>query len=63
MPDDAVLLVRSIGTDNVKRLEDALLEQKVPYFIGAARKDEVSFYVQRERRDEVERLVKDYLTK
>lgn len=63
LPDDAVLLVHSVGTDNVKKIEEALQNQRVSYFMGAARKDDVSFYVQKERRDEVERLVKDYLAK
>ena len=45
LPDDATLLVRSVGTDNVSKVEDVLREQKIPYFMAAERKDYVRFYL------------------
>ncbi|HLD39910.1 MAG TPA: hypothetical protein VJB13_02105 [Candidatus Nanoarchaeia archaeon] len=61
LPDDATLLVRSVGTDNVSKVEDVLREQKIPYFMAAERKDDVRFYVEKERRDEIEKVVREYL--
>ena len=61
LPDDATLLVRSLGTDNVSKVEDVLREQKIPYFMAAERKDDVRFYVEKERRDENEKVVREYL--
>ena len=61
LPDDATLLVRSLGTDNVSKVEDVLREQKIPYFMAAERKDDVRFYVEKERRDEIEKVVREYL--
>ncbi|MEK6899907.1 MAG: hypothetical protein AABX05_02170 [Nanoarchaeota archaeon] len=63
LPDDAVLLVRSTGLDYVRKVEEALRNQKIPYFIAAERKDEVNFYVEKDRRDDFEKLVKAYLLK
>jgi len=62
LPGDVVLLVRSVGIDNVRILEDALREQKIPHFMAAERKDDVSFYVQEEQRDEIEIQIKLYLS-
>ena len=62
LPDDATLLVSSMGTDNVRKVEDVLREQKITYFMAAERKDDVSFYVQEGQRNEVERIVRQYLS-
>jgi hypothetical protein len=61
LPDDAVLLVRSVGTKNVQKVEDALREQNISYFMAAERKDDVQFYVKKESRDEIEKAVRQYL--
>ena len=61
LPEDSVLLVRSVGLENVRKIEDALRSQQIPYFMAAERKDDVSFYVQKENRNDIEGLVKNYL--
>ena len=62
LPDDAVLLVRSVGLKHVDMTNEALMKHTISYFTAAVRKDDVGFYVQKERRDEVERLVKEYFS-
>ncbi len=63
LPDDSVLLVRSVGLEHVARTNEALMKHKIPYFTGALRKDDVNFYVQKERRDEIEQLVRQYFAR
>jgi len=51
LPKDASLLVRSVGTDNVRDLEEGIRAYEsqtgkvVPYIMAAERKDDVQFYV------------------
>ena len=63
LPDDAVLLVRSVGLKHVDMTSQALREYAIPYFTAAEYKDNVQFYVQKERLNEVEKLVKEYFAK
>lgn len=53
LPKDASLLVRSVGTENVRDLEEGIRAYKqetgrdIPYIMAAERKDDVEFYVQK----------------
>lgn len=58
VPDDAQLLVTAVGTDWVRKIQDALAVGKFPYITAAARKDKVHFYVQKDRHDEIREFVK-----
>lgn len=51
LPSDSSLLVRSVGTENVRDIEEGIRAYKqeigknVPYIMAAERKDDVEFYV------------------
>ena len=61
LPDDASFLVRSLGTENVRDIEDGIRAYKettgkdVSYIMAAERKDDVEFYVPK---DKVQELMK-----
>lgn len=58
IPDDAKFLVRAVGTYHVQVISDALRENGFPYFTAASRKDDVSFYVQEDRFEEIKEAVR-----
>ena len=57
-PDDAVMLLRVVGTTNISKVRRALDEAEIPYTMGGRRKDDVNFYVPAARRDEAEREIR-----
>lgn len=56
-PDDAVVLVRAVGTLNVEEIERALYAGGFDWCAGAHRKDDVTFYVPEFKRAEAEKFV------
>lgn len=67
LPDDAVLLVRSVGTENVRdvtegiRAYDAAKGKQTLYFMAAERKDDVKFYVKKDEVKDITDFIKPLL--
>jgi len=57
-PEDAVFLVRAVGTDHVTKVQYALSAWDGPSTAGGSHKDDVTFFVPRDRREEAEKFVK-----
>lgn len=56
-PDDAVVLIRVVGTTNIDKVRKALEETDIPFTMGGRRKDDLNFYVPEGRKDEAKREV------
>lgn len=55
-PDDAVILVRVTGTVTISQVRSALNEAEIPHTMGGTRRDDVTFYVPKDRLAEARRL-------
>ena len=67
LPDDASLLVRSLGTENVHDTEDGIRTyaretgKGVPYIMAVERKDDVKFYVPKDAAEDLRNFLKAHL--
>lgn len=53
LPDDSKLLVRAVGSDFIRQIEEGLRRLDCPYFTALRRRDDVDFYVPKDRHEEV----------
>lgn len=62
LPDDAKLLVRAVGLYHVELITSGLRENSFPFYTALERKDDVSFYVPKERHEEITKAIRQYST-
>jgi len=62
LPDDAQLLVRAVGSDNISQIERGLRKHGTPYFSAAEYKTDVSFYVPKDKHEEITKSVRAFTT-